>query len=519
MDLYPGERLLSGTLVFKTRSRAARSDTRLSGNDTFVDAAVCLITSYGDRLASGFSACDAPTLLLPGNNSGILAGIGGTVALDDYGTEYITSLYLIFHPWPRNYNYVLDSFKLLDPPIRSSQALAYCEGKRGYCTMRDSDVVASCQLTATVTNTYSVTTSDAVSLTFGIASSDSVSLGTTNGTENSKNIEVSLERSSTTGQTTGILVNQGATSGIEVVDGFSVTKQRSESRQETLGTADASSWSDALASGSAATYSRQESNEDILAQEYSQTQEQSRGRTTSKSETAGGSKTLETETRSQSQEIGVDATVGTRFKVFGSELDFSVTARESTVFGKESSTAITTGKDYQSSSTTSDTRQNTRGSSQARGLTIGEDKTFSTEQTSERGGWQEVSRQNTYGVDVSQGSTKDQSRSRSLISTSERSDSSELSKQLTESVNEGVTNSASAFYQVMTERTKAITEDVTKGKESTRGTEFSYTLDTTYSSQVTFSPDKLAVSLYMSVEEYKDARYTALVELETNVRK
>lgn len=44
-----------------------------------------------------------------------------------------------------------------------------------------------------------------------------------------------------------------------------------------------------------------------------------------------------------------------------------------------------------------------QGHSQTRGSVLGEDKTFSTEQTSERGGSREVSRQNTYGVDITEG--------------------------------------------------------------------------------------------------------------------
>lgn len=56
--------------------------------------------------------------------------------------------------------------------------------------MRDSDVVATCQLTTEFSDTFSVTTSDSTSLTFGISSSDAVSVGTTNGTEQSRNIEV-----------------------------------------------------------------------------------------------------------------------------------------------------------------------------------------------------------------------------------------------------------------------------------------------------------------------------------------
>lgn len=45
----------------------------------------------------------------------------------------------------------------------------------------------------------------------------------------------------------------------------------------------------------------------------------------------------------------------------------------------------------------------TQGHSQTRGTVIGEDKTFSTEKTSERGGSREVSRQNSYGEELSEG--------------------------------------------------------------------------------------------------------------------
>ncbi len=45
------------------------------------------------------------------------------------GSEYVTSLYLIFHPWPKTYSYLINSFKLLDPPVTQHRSLSYCEGK------------------------------------------------------------------------------------------------------------------------------------------------------------------------------------------------------------------------------------------------------------------------------------------------------------------------------------------------------------------------------------------------------
>ncbi|KAG2438381.1 hypothetical protein HYH02_010836 [Chlamydomonas schloesseri] len=598
VQVEASERILYGTLVFKPRSRAARSDTRLSGNDTFVDSALCLKTSYGDRLASGFAACNTTVPLLPSNSSGILAGVGGTVALDDNGSEYVTSLYLIFHPWPEKMRYVLDSFKLLDPPIRSNKALAYCEGKRGYCTMQNSDVQATCRLQKDYTDTFSVTTTDSASLTFGVSTSDAVSLSQTNGTEASRSIEVSLERSASTGQTIGVAVSRSTQNGTEVVDGLSVSKQVSESNQRSEGTSEASTWSDAVTAGRTNTYSRQESVEDTVTVENSRTQERSRGRTTSSSETTGTSTTNEsggsetrgttssnsvsnsvmegtedttsnskttsssktdTDTETWNNEIGAEVTVGGSAKFLGSGAEWSATARYSHSFGGESSKARTTGEENQESSSKSNSRQNTRGTesttgssyesartwstaqttsrertvgqevsesqseantltqghSQARGRTIGEDKTFSTEQTNERGGSRETNRQNTYGIDITQGSTREQSRSQSLISTSEYSETAEQNRQLTESVNKGTSNSDSAFHQVMTEKSSTISKDVNKGSESTRGTEYSYSITTSYSYDVTFNPNQMAASMYIAVEQYKDARYTANVEVTT----
>lgn len=131
------------------------------------------------------------------------------------------------------------------------------------------------------------------------------------------------------------------------MDGFSVTKQRSQSTQRTEGTAEASTWSDAVTSGESKTFSRQvspfgwltslasvlgplaaqlqyngaccpcmvplllspkrapclavcchrplpqESTEDTVSTETSRTKELSRGRTTSTSETTGSSTTNE----------------------------------------------------------------------------------------------------------------------------------------------------------------------------------------------------------------------------------
>ncbi|KAG2484914.1 hypothetical protein HYH03_016300 [Edaphochlamys debaryana] len=286
------------------------------------------------------------------------------------GSEYVTSLYLIFHPWPTKVTYVPESIQLIDPPVKTNQQLSYCEGKRGYCTMRDSDVLATCQLTTEFSETFSVTSSDSASLTFGVSSSDAVSLAKTSGTEASKNIEVALERSASTGQTKGVVVSQGTSDGTE-------------------------------------------------------------------------------------------------------------------------------------------------GHSQTRGSSDTQEQSFSTERTSERGGSREVSRQNTVGKEETDGETVDQSRSRSLISTSDYSESAELNQQLTESVNEAKSNSESAFQQVMTERSSTISNDVTNGKERTNGTEFGFTLSTTFGSEVSFNPNKLAMGLYLTVEQYKDARFSALVQLQT----
>ena len=40
------------------------------------------------------------------------AGIGGTTMLDDAGVEYITGLFLIFHPWPDKMEYDTSSIKV-----------------------------------------------------------------------------------------------------------------------------------------------------------------------------------------------------------------------------------------------------------------------------------------------------------------------------------------------------------------------------------------------------------------------
>ncbi|KAG2484910.1 hypothetical protein HYH03_016296 [Edaphochlamys debaryana] len=595
LELYPGERLLNGTLVFKQTSRVARSGVRLSGNDTFVNAAVCLTTSYGDRLSSGYAACDKLQPLLPTNSSGILAGVGGSVALDDTGSEYVTSLYLIFHPWPTKLTYIPESIKLLDPPLRTNQQLRYCEGKRGYCSMRDTDVLARCDLTRAWEETYSVTSSDSASLTFGVSSSDAVSLATTNSTEASKNIEVSLERSASTGQTKGVVVSQGTSDGTEVVDGVSVTKARSRSTQDTTGTTEASTWSDATTSGETRSFSRTESREDTTSTESSRTRETSRGRTTSSSETIGSSTTLEeggsdstsnsrtdavsssvmegtesttskSETTSESEtntdsknwyaEGSVEATAKAGLPLIG---ETQVTVGAKAGGGGESSRAVMTGKERQTSSSQANSRQNTQGTesttgttnerartfnsaqtsnrdrttgeevsntetdsntltqghSQTRGSSDTQEQSFSTERTSERGGSREVSRQNTVGKEETDSTTRDQSRSRSLISTSDYSESAELSQQLTVSVNEAKSNSKSVFQQVMTERSSAISNDVTNGKERTNGTEFSFTLSTTLGDEVTFNPNKLAMGMYLTVEQYKDARFSALVQLQT----
>ncbi len=65
--------------------------------NTVTLGSLCLVTTYGGVLRSGYNSCrTAVPLTEP--NSGLLAGIGGTTRLDDVGQEYVSSLFLIFHP-------------------------------------------------------------------------------------------------------------------------------------------------------------------------------------------------------------------------------------------------------------------------------------------------------------------------------------------------------------------------------------------------------------------------------------
>ncbi|PNW77314.1 hypothetical protein CHLRE_10g431050v5 [Chlamydomonas reinhardtii] len=588
LDLFPGERILSSTLVFRQRARVARGNVRLSGNDTFVDGALCLKTSYGDRLASGYATCDRTTDITSDVASGLLAGIGGSVALDDGGSEYITSLYLMMHPWPDRLTYNINSFRLLDPPTRQNVGLNRCEGRPGYCAMRDDQVLASCDLTTTLTRTFTLHTSDSFTLSFGVSNSAAVSLSNTTGNEFGTNRQVTEDRSNSTGAVTGVTVSRGNSQGNEVANGISFSKQRSDSQSTSEGSADTSDWSDAATSGTTNSFSRQESSEDTTSTEQARMQEQSRGRTQTSSESIGTSTTDEsggsemsgttsnnafsnsvmagtentagtTDTSTQSSTDGSQhsestsvsgtlnapfglgsATAGhtwsdetshstttgsehatssssanTRQNTAGTENSFGSTAERTSTWsqGRTSSRERTTGEELSDTSTTSNTL--TQGHSQTLGQVLGEDKTFSTEQTSTRGGSSEVNRQNTYGVDVTQGSTQDQSRTQSLISTSDVSNNAELNQQLTESASKSVGDSQSSFQNVMTDRTNQISKDVNNATESTQGADYSYEISTTVGSSVQFDPTKLVISLYLTVEEFVDARYTALVDITT----
>eukprot|EP00798_Chlamydomonas_sp_ICE-L_P025729 gene25729-11388_t len=207
--LFPGERILEAALAVnpRTLNPTTVGGAELKGPSLFVDSLLCLKTSYGDTLMSGLAACDTTTVFASENttriNSGLLAGIGGTTSLDDAGSEYVTSLFLIFHPKPDFITYDLKTL----------------EANRG-------TVIFNRRLSMRApAPSVTQTTSDS------------------------------------TGNVLGIAITNSTSQGITTSEGITVSKQRATTDTVTDTNSNAQSWSDATMSGQQKSFSRSDTQE------------------------------------------------------------------------------------------------------------------------------------------------------------------------------------------------------------------------------------------------------------------
>ncbi|GLC58069.1 hypothetical protein PLESTB_001315000 [Pleodorina starrii] len=111
-------------------------------------------------------------------------------------------------------------------------------------------------MTVERSETFSVTSSDTVSLSFGVAASTSLTQGLTQGKETGKTVQVGLTKSATTGQVQGVSFSSSSQEGVEVAEGVTVTKEDTTSMDLTEGLSTASHWSDSQSSGSTRSFAR-----------------------------------------------------------------------------------------------------------------------------------------------------------------------------------------------------------------------------------------------------------------------
>ncbi|GLC34632.1 AGAP004118-PA [Pleodorina starrii] len=306
MDIFPGERILRVSLAFQDLPEDSyRRNTVTLGS-------LCIITTFGGVLRSGKASCDtAVTVREP--NSGILAGIGGATRLDDTGAEYINNLFFIFHPWPERVIYDINSYKFLRPaPEQSISVQDECSGNKQFCRFADTDTRVTCSLRVERSETFSVTSSDSVSLSFGVSSSSSLTRGLTQGKETGQTVQVGLTKTQTTGQESGVSFTTSAQQGVEVAEGVTVTKEDTTSVELNEGLSTTSHWSESQSAATTRSFARTDSRETTNSREVSNTQEYSRGRTQSESNMVGTSDTISSEisdsesferTASRSQEL------------------------------------------------------------------------------------------------------------------------------------------------------------------------------------------------------------------------
>ncbi|KAG2489836.1 hypothetical protein HYH03_011639 [Edaphochlamys debaryana] len=466
LDLFPGERILKVSLAFLD----IQKDTYRRNTVTL--GSLCIITTYGGVLKSGKASCDtAVTVKEP--NSGILAGLGGSTRLDDTGVEYINSLFLIFYPWPDKVIYDLGSYKFLGKePSQSISVQDECLGNKAFCRLADTDTRATCSMTVERSETFSVTTSDTVTRSFGVANSKSLTQGLTQGKETGTTTQVGLTKTATTGQVMGVSFSASAQEGVEVSEGVTVTKEQTESQEITEGMSTSSHWSDSVSAGTTKSFGRSDSRETTNSREVSNTQERSRGRTMSESSTTGTSDTSSSEiadsqsfetsaTRSNevtnSQEnsrtnghsqstsgtvsagLSSTTTIGVQTGFQGgipglAETNTQVSAEQSLTASMEAS--MTQGEEMSSSLTNSQSQahsqgfQESQGSTRGRTATQGQSRTSSRERTVGSEVSETASESNTMSQGWSQtvGSTVTQEESFSSERTAERGGSTEQSR-------------------------------------------------------------------------------------------
>ncbi|KAG2500489.1 hypothetical protein HYH03_002054 [Edaphochlamys debaryana] len=275
-----GERILKVSLAFlDIPKNSFRRNTVTLGS-------LCLVTTYGGVLQSGKASCKT-ALPVREPNSGILAGIGGSTRLDDTGIEYVSSLFFIFHPWPEKIQFALNTYKFLGK--KPQQSISVQD------ELAETDTRMTCTMTVERSETFSVTSSDTMSRSFGVASSKSLSQALTKGKETGLTTQVGLTKSATTGQVTGVNLGQTTQQGVEVSEGITVTKEDTSSVDITDGLSTSSHWSDSVSAGTTMSFARSDSRETSNSRELTNTQELSRGRTLSQSSTTGTSDTISSE--------------------------------------------------------------------------------------------------------------------------------------------------------------------------------------------------------------------------------
>ncbi|KAG1680430.1 hypothetical protein FOA52_015523 [Chlamydomonas sp. UWO 241] len=304
LDLWPGEQIIDVMNAFVASEMApdpAMLEAFGVNGRPFVqvDSLLCLLTSYGDKLESGRGACaNARSLgvgLIAANSSGLLAGVGGTTMLDEQGNEYLSSLFLIFHPWPDTIEYDMSSIKMLDPPQNDKKALQKfgCSGDPSFCQMQPSGE-AQCSVTVSMTKTVSMTFSDSLSNSFGVALSESLAQSVTDGATTGVSNEVSLSKGGTQGVTVTKGVSDSTSASKETSQGFVVTKDRSSSTNVEDTASQASTWGESTTAGETQTFSASKTGETSQRVDSSRGTETSQGRSTSDQTTIGSSATTET---------------------------------------------------------------------------------------------------------------------------------------------------------------------------------------------------------------------------------
>ncbi|KXZ45996.1 hypothetical protein GPECTOR_48g428 [Gonium pectorale] len=208
--------------------------------------------------------------------------------------------------------YDTSSYKFLKDAQSSISVQDECLGNKAFCRFADTEITMECSLTVERSETFTVTSSDSVSLSFGVANSKSLTQGLTQGKETGKTTQVGLTRSATTGQVQGVSFSTSSQQGVEVAQGVTVTKEDTRSMDISEGLSKSSHWSDSQTAGRTNSFARTDSRETTNSREVANTEERTRGRTQSESNTVGTSDTISSEvsdststesTTTRSQEI------------------------------------------------------------------------------------------------------------------------------------------------------------------------------------------------------------------------